>query len=100
MCADPPRGEEDWIPTDPRFTHAVDLVTYIKTNPEFSSSFCVGVAAYPDGHADREVDAETELKYLKAKVHAGADFIITQLFYDVDAFVVWLGTVRAKGRLS
>ncbi len=65
---DPPRGEEYWIPTDPRFTHALDLVTYIKSNPEFSSSFCVGVAAYPDGHADREVDAETELEHLKAKV--------------------------------
>jgi len=97
LRGDPPRGEEYWIPTDPRFTHALDLVTYIKSNPEFSSSFCVGVAAYPDGHADREVDAETELEHLKAKVDAGADFIITQLFYDVDAFVVWLGKVRAKG---
>lgn len=41
--ADPPRGEEYWIPTDPRFAHGVDLVSYIKTTPEFSD-FCVGVA--------------------------------------------------------
>lgn len=44
ITIDPPRGEEYWIPTDPRFQHALDLVTYIKESPEFSSYFCVGVA--------------------------------------------------------
>ncbi|THH12009.1 hypothetical protein EW145_g283 [Phellinidium pouzarii] len=79
LRGDPPRGEEYWIPTDPRFTHAIDLVKYIKSSPEFSSSFCVGVAAYSDGH-DTDVDEDTELNCLKAKVDAGAEFIITQLF--------------------
>ncbi|KAI5117470.1 hypothetical protein M0805_007175 [Coniferiporia weirii] len=97
LRGDPPRGEEYWMPTDPRFTHAIDLVKYIKSSPEFSSSFCVGVAAYPDGHADSDVDEDAELDYLKAKVDAGAEFIITQLFYDVDGFLVWLRKVRAKG---
>ena len=41
---DPPRGEEYWIPTDPRFSHAIDLLSYIKNTPEFASHFCVGVA--------------------------------------------------------
>lgn len=41
---DPPRGEEYWIPTDPRFQHAEDLVKYIKEHPTFSGHFCVGVA--------------------------------------------------------
>ena len=41
---DPPRGEEYWIPTDSRFSHAIDLVKHIKNHPEFSESFCVGVA--------------------------------------------------------
>lgn len=44
---DPPRGEEFWIPTDPRFTHAVDLVRYIKTSDEYKDYFCVGVAGSP-----------------------------------------------------
>ena len=44
MSTDPPRGQEHWIPTDARFTHAVDLVRFIKTTPEFASHFCVGVA--------------------------------------------------------
>lgn len=53
--------------------------------------------AYPDGHPDNEYDEETELEFLKAKVEAGADFIITQLFYDVDGFLRWLEKVRTKG---
>ncbi|KAF9819744.1 hypothetical protein IEO21_01835 [Rhodonia placenta] len=97
LRGDPPRGEEYWIPTDPRFTHGADLVSYIKSSPEFSSDFCVGVAAYPDGHPDRETDEDGELEHLKRKVDAGADFIITQLFYDVDTFLQWVKRVRQKG---
>ena len=40
---------------------------------------------------------DEELDYLKAKVDAGADFIVTQLFYDVPAFLHWIANVRAKG---
>ena len=51
---DPPRGQESWIPIDPRFKHAIDLITYIRSTPEFSSDFCIGVAgpfflSFPDG---------------------------------------------------
>ncbi|PIL24320.1 hypothetical protein GSI_14073 [Ganoderma sinense ZZ0214-1] len=96
LRGDPPRGSEHWIPTDSRFQHGVDLVRYIKSTPEFAH-FCVGVAAYPDGHPDRETDEDGELNHLKAKVDAGAEFIITQLFYDVDGFLQWIKKVRAKG---
>lgn len=54
-------------------------------------------AAYPDGHPDRETSEDGELEHLKEKVDAGADFIITQLFYDVEGFLQWLQKVRAKG---
>ncbi|KAF9265689.1 MTHFR-domain-containing protein [Marasmius fiardii PR-910] len=97
LRGDPPRGKEEWIPIDPRFQHGVDLVSYIRQNSEFSSHFCVGVAAYPDGHPDKLVDEATELTYLKEKVDGGADFVITQLFYDVDHFLGWMKRVRAKG---
>jgi len=53
--------------------------------------------AYPDGHPDEENDRETEFQHLKAKVDAGADFIVTQLFYDVDAFLEWVKEIRARG---
>ncbi|KZP21165.1 methylenetetrahydrofolate reduct, partial [Athelia psychrophila] len=97
LRGDPPRGEEAWTPVDPAFTHAVDLVKYIRSSPEFSSYFCIGVAAYPDGHPDHETDEAGEFKYLQEKVEAGADVIFTQLFYDVDGFLAWVKKVRAKG---
>lgn len=53
--------------------------------------------AYPDGHPDKDTDEETELNFLKEKVDAGADFIDTQLFYDVDRFLQWEKKVRRKG---
>ncbi|KAF8823798.1 hypothetical protein HHX47_DHR9000107 [Lentinula edodes] len=97
LRGDPPRGKEEWIAIDPRFQHALDLVTYIRSHPDFSSYFCIGVAAYPEGHPDHLVDEETELSLLKEKVDAGADFIITQLFYDEDQFISWFRKVREKG---
>ena len=53
--------------------------------------------AYPDGHPDGETDRETEFRYLKAKIDAGADFVVTQLFYNVDAFLEWIKELRARG---
>lgn len=53
--------------------------------------------AYPDGHPDGEADRETEFQHLKAKINAGADFIVTQLFYDVDAFLEWVKELRTRG---
>ncbi|KAG9124492.1 hypothetical protein FRC07_011450 [Ceratobasidium sp. 392] len=96
LRGDPPRGEEYWIPTDPRFQHAEDLVIYIKQHPTSSSHFCIGVAGYPDGHSDGGTEDE-QLTYLKRNVDAGAEFIVTQLFYDVYRFKSWLGKVRARG---
>jgi len=97
LRGDPPRGQEEWIPIDPGFKHSIDLVKFIRSSPEFSSHFCIGVAAYPDGHTDSLLDDDAELTFLKEKVDAGADLIVTQLFYDVDRFLQWLKKVREKG---
>ena len=43
---------------------------------------------------------DEEMEFLKSKVDAGADFIVTQLFYDVDRFIRWVGKVRDKGQSS
>lgn len=53
--------------------------------------------AYPDGHTESTTDEDGEIEYLKQKVDAGADYIITQLFYDVDGFLRWERKVRAAG---
>jgi methylenetetrahydrofolate reductase (NADPH) len=70
------------------FQYAVDLVKYIKK--KYGDYFCIGVAAYPEGHSDEShpehQDPKTDIPYLVEKTRAGADFILTQLFFDVKAF--------------
>ena len=53
-------------------------------------------AGYPTPHVDSDTP-ESDINFLAQKVHAGAHFIITQLFYDVDGFVEWVKRVRAAG---
>ncbi|OCK79533.1 methylenetetrahydrofolate reductase-like protein [Lepidopterella palustris CBS 459.81] len=70
------------------FTWAIDLVRYIRK--KHGDYFCIGVAAYPEGHADQShpehQDPLFDLPYLVEKTKAGADFIMTQLFFDVEAY--------------
>lgn len=74
---------------EPQFGYAIDLVRYIRAR--HGAHFCIGVAAYPEGHAASSYptaqSAELDLPHLVAKTAAGADFIMTQLFYDVEAFL-------------
>ncbi|PTU21049.1 hypothetical protein P175DRAFT_0501677 [Aspergillus ochraceoroseus IBT 24754] len=92
LRGDPPRSEEYNMhgedDSNKDFTFAVDLVRYIRK--KYGDYFCVGVAAYPEGHpADsfQEVqDPEVDLPWLVEKTQAGADFIMTQLTYDIDAY--------------
>lgn len=96
LRGDPPRGEEYWQPASPEFQHAADLVKYIKK--KHGDKFCVGVAGYPEGHVDgsdaSHQDFHHDLPYLKEKVEAGADFIITQMFYDDTKFLEYNKAVR------
>lgn len=70
------------------FTWAIDLVRYIRK--QYGDYFCIGVAAYPEGHSDEShpehQDPLFDLPSLVEKTKAGADFIMTQLFFDVKAF--------------
>jgi len=93
LRGDPPRGEE-WKQVEGGFAHAVDLVKYIKQ--EYGDYFGICVAGYPEGHVDAQ-SREADIKHLKEKVDAGADFIITQLFYDVDLFLQFVKDCRAIG---
>ena len=65
------------------FENALDLTKFIKLNfPEFT----IVTAAYPEGHKDARTQSG-EIDYLKQKVDAGASCLVTQLFFDVDAFL-------------
>ncbi len=77
LRGDPPQGRA-WRTGPDGFEHARDLVLFIKS--EFPD-MCVGVAGFPEGHPDT-TNRLKEIEYLKAKADAGADYIITQLFFD------------------
>lgn len=62
------------------FEHASDLVAYLKR-----TGLCVGAACYPEGHLESP-SLQADIEHLKAKVDAGADFLVTQLFFDNEDF--------------
>lgn len=77
LRGDPPQGYERFEKTEDGFAYANELVAFIRQNYDF----CIGVAGYPEGHIECS-DKDTDLENLKRKVDAGADFIVTQLFFD------------------
>lgn len=78
LRGDPPAGQKTWKAGTDGFAYAIELVTFIKKHfPHMS----VGVAGFPEGHPETP-NRLLEIDYLKAKVDAGADYIITQLFFD------------------
>lgn len=81
LRGDPPKGQSQFVPAQNGFSNAVELVSFIKKNFDF----CVGVAGYPEKHIESP-SFELDYRYLKEKISAGADFIITQLFFDNSAF--------------
>jgi len=78
LRGDPPKGQKDFVQPEDGFAYAADLVAFIKKNfPRMG----VGVAGFPEGHPATP-NRLLEMDYLKAKVDAGADYIVTQLFFD------------------
>ncbi len=91
LRGDPPKGETKFRATPGGFGYAIDLVRYVKAR----NRFAVGVAGYPEGHvecSDKCLDWDRSAD----KVEAGGEFIITQLFYDVNHFLAYEDYLRNK----
>lgn len=89
---DEPKDLEDFRPHPQSFAHASDLIEFIR--PRYD--FCLGTAGYPEGHIDCE-SKDKDLEYLKLKVDNGAEYIISNYFYDNRYFFDFVVRCRALG---
>jgi methylenetetrahydrofolate reductase (NADPH) len=93
LRGDPPGGvSEPWVPHPDGLDHAVELVELVRRLGDFS----VGVACFPEGHPEA-ADLDSDAAVLVQKAAAGADFAVTQLFFDADDYVALVERVRRLG---
>lgn len=92
LRGDPPAGVDKFERTEGGLGYANELVELIASEYEF----CIGAACYPETHPEAE-SPEADVAALKAKVEAGASFLVTQLFFDNDAYFDFVDRARAAG---
>jgi len=92
LRGDPPDGAGNWTKTEGGLEYSRQLVELISAEYPFA----IGAAAFPETHI-HAASAEQDLEYLKQKVDAGADFLVTQLFFDNDAYFDFVLRAREAG---
>lgn len=92
LGGDPPLGVEEWRPHPDGFHHSIELVQEALSHDWFS----IAVAGFPEVHPRAE-SREADLEYLKRKVDAGADVVITQLFFDNEDFYRYAEDLGKRG---
>jgi methylenetetrahydrofolate reductase (NADPH) len=78
LRGDPPEGTREFQATAGGFAYASELVGFLRE----LGGFCVGVAGFPEGHSACKAGREADWEHLRRKIAEGADYVITQLFFD------------------
>ena len=94
LRGDPPKDHPHWQPGPENFKYSCELCAFIRDR--FQNYFGIGVAGFPEGHVlcpDRELDAQ----YLKTKIDSGADYVITQLFFDNQDYFDYVQRLKKLG---
>ncbi len=92
LRGDPPRGAVEFVRPEGGFAYGSELLAFIRARYEL----CIAAACYPEGHPEAS-DRATDLQHLKHKVDAGADFLVTQLFFDNADYFAFVERARAAG---
>src|ERR687893_275391 len=92
LRGDPPQGQERWTKTEGGLEYSLELIELLREHYGFS----IGGAAFPETHI-HATSPEEDLQFLKAKVDAGAQFLITQMFFDNRYYLDFLARARAIG---
>jgi methylenetetrahydrofolate reductase (NADPH) len=91
LRGDPPKGQTEFKPLTGGFSYAAELVRFVKSRGQFT----VGVAGYPEGHVECS-NKILDWDRTAAKIAEGADYLITQLFYDFDDFIAFEKYLRTR----
>jgi methylenetetrahydrofolate reductase (NADPH) len=92
LRGDPPRGQTHFTSVEGGFSHASELIAFIRARYDF----CVAAACYPEKHPEAS-DFEADLDRMKEKVELGADVLITQLFFEPAQYFSFVEKARARG---
>jgi methylenetetrahydrofolate reductase (NADPH) len=92
LRGDPPQGQEEWTATEGGLAYSRELIELIRDEYDFT----IGAACFPEVHIHAE-SPESDLRYLKEKVDAGARFLITQLFFDNATYRDFVARAREAG---
>lgn len=92
LRGDPPKGQESFVRTEGGFGYANELTEFVRER----WPFCVAGACYPEAHPEAS-SIDEDLDNLKRKVDAGAQFLITQLFFDNDDFYRFRDLAASRG---
>jgi len=97
LRGDPPRGQNTFVPTAGGLSYSSELVQLVREISQAKGRpICIGGACYPEGHVETR-DLQADLRNCKKKVDAGAQFLITQLFFDNRYYFDFVGRARAAG---